>query len=197
MQFELLNNQTVKVILEKIDLQGFNLLYNQIDKNNINTQLLFISILDEILEKTGVDFTDKNLYFELFPTKNSGCLIYISIDIDSQPETDKNEQDYIYFYLNLNELIELSQYTVQMCRIFNCKSSLYYCHRGFYLILSILSKYEIFMRSIITKMGDPISRGEINYAYIKEHFECIANSNAIEKLAEIKTQYNYTDFDNG
>ncbi len=185
MQIEILSNQTIKVILDKYDLKEFDIIYNQINQNSVKTQLLFFDILERVHEESGMDFSEKDIYFELFPTKNSGCLVYISVDYESDEDENNSELIYIYKFDNINSIIESSQETQELCKIFKCKSELYFGKSGFFLLLTIYRRYENFIKSMIIKLGTPFSSGNINAEYIREHFECIGTENIIEKMSNL------------
>ncbi len=184
MNYEILSSQSIKVNLDKKDLQKYNLLYSQINKDNAKTKFMFMDIIEKIEFETGTALADKSLYLELLPTKNSGCLIYISFD--TEDDTNENgENEYIYFFDNIDNLFKMAHDFSPINSLFKCNSSLYHNDIGFFLIISFDTKYMRFLKSYLTKITVPISSGEINSSYVKEHYSCISSESTIDRLTEI------------
>lgn len=77
MKIELINNETIKVILNKEESELLTLDYNQFNYNKETTQKAFDIILYKILVNLKINLPKETTKINAYPYIDSGILIYI------------------------------------------------------------------------------------------------------------------------
>lgn len=183
MIIDIVNYNTIKIIVSNEELDDFDLSYKKIDENDINTQMLLLYIIEEIKEQKNIDISTEKIYIEIFPVKSTGCLFYISI----LERKDTNKQanyctTFTYKSKSINNIVSFCKQHTKKNVILN--SELYFDETYFYIIANVLSEFQASMTEQVIST-DICIKGELYADMIKEHYECICDTDAIHKINQL------------
>lgn len=192
MNLELIDKTTVKVTLTKIDMAVFGVTYENMDYNQLHTKKLFNNIQTKIKQELNINFFDKKLLIEAFPFEKYGCILYISSAENSKQnikqQTNTNSSTFntplIFEFDDIETLFSL-------CKILNgayshiiLKSSLYYMHEKYKLLIYTYFKLDNKITIICEEFGTYSGKGPCTESLIKEHGKLISETNAIEIIVD-------------
>lgn len=186
MDILLLDDNNVKITLTHEDMMGLELEYDTLDYSAPHVRKVLIKILEKA--KTQVGFAPKNakLFVEAYPTKEKGCVLYITAVPKSQQTLPlpRKLRPYIYEFDDVDDLLKASALSHSMLsqRIF--KSALYDFNGKYRMIVYPLDFSDNRSLSFLNEFGFKIGSGDISAAYTQEHGKEIIGENAIEILAK-------------
>ena len=78
MELILINSNKLKIMLTEADMIQYELDFNTINYDNIETRRAFWNILDEAKHRTGFDAASDRIFIQLYPSKEGGCEMYVT-----------------------------------------------------------------------------------------------------------------------
>lgn len=208
MEFILIGEDKIKVMLTEEDLEEFELSADELDYANTETKRMFWDVLSRAKARTGFDTDGQKVLVQLYPSKDGGCEIFVTKlgsiykDIDdessvqpvltessTQKRKRKNpssEKAYsaVYSFLNLEDMIRVCR---ELDRRGYKEESLAYISdaRIFYLVLCG-SPQEIGILGdryrFIAEFGE-LENTKAAKQILGEHADPIAKQNAVSTLA--------------
>lgn len=79
MQIEPIDRHTIKVTLSLVDMQAYDLDYEQMDYSDPTTKKALLAIMRKVQQSTLVDIEDHKLFIEAFSHEDGGCVLYINV----------------------------------------------------------------------------------------------------------------------
>lgn len=186
MKIEVINIKTIKVILTHNDMKKMSLSYINMNYEDPNTKKAIINVLEDIEIQKNVNLLKQELFIEAFPTINEGCILYINI-INKENQTKKIEQikpnfniPMIFRFSNIDNLIEASKKISDKYSHLILKSELYKNDESYFIIIYSYLNINKKIIMLFNEYGDFFGKGEIKSSFVKEHFDLLIESNAIE-----------------
>ena len=211
MKLEKINETKLKIIFDSHELEENNISVHSFLSNSLESQKLFLAILDIANEDLGFDTINSRISYEaisfdnkqfiIFITKLDSCLknnnfssfditnfktIPISFrDIAIPQNSNLVETTFFYFFHTLDELFDFCDYTNSLNIFFNFENSLYQYNDIFFIELNTKNLSIIQINNLFSFLA------EFNTAYIlseftkvklKEVSTLLITNNAIQKL---------------
>ena len=200
MNIEKLNENKIRITLNMDDLEAKKVDYHSFMSNSIESQQLFLDMLEEAEKKVGFITDDYRIMVEALALANGNFIFTIT---RSLPElsSEKIKKKKIHIkrkinYLNNNKSIYCFQNFDDFCLFCHSlnitmpnqyeniiqNTSLYYYKNKYYLIFSNVnkdSKLSKSISSIISEFGYFVNSSELFERKLKEHGSEIIKNNAI------------------
>ncbi len=189
MEYILINEGKLKVMLDREDLAERNICAERLDYANPEARQIFGDILQYAKKEFGFDTSGHRVLLQLYPSRDGGCELFISRIGDGDKGRHKKQNassDSGYSFQCLDHLLSV-------CRIlsrqaFEGESSVWYDSDGcWYLIISTLED-ETFIPltklSFISEYGEPESARSLSL-YLSEYATPLCLKNAVELLGRI------------
>lgn len=196
MKIEVINIQTIKVILKDSDMQKLKINYIDMDYDDPDTKNAIISILCHVKEEKNINLMEEKLFIEAFPTIYDGCILYINILsaksneplIEDECNIEKKSEfntPLIFTFHNLDYLSEACSKVDFLYDHIILKNSLYHSNETYYLLIYTYFKLDDKIINIVKEYGSYLGKGNIKCAFVKEHCKNIINQDAIKKIIEL------------
>ncbi len=78
MEFILINENKIKVMLTNEDLSDFELRADELDYSNTETKRMFWDVLSRAKHKTGFDTDGQRVLVQLYPSRKGGCEMFVT-----------------------------------------------------------------------------------------------------------------------
>jgi len=186
---EQLSDISVKFTLSHAELEEYDLDFNSIGKYDTNTRNMIshLILLAESKDNINIMFGSSEVYVEAFSCNNGNCIIYISL---IQQDVSHKSLDRSNFFLcttdNLNHLIRLSLQLIKFSLPDISSSALYMEGDDLFLLIQCNKKsFEKILYSV-TEFCDYSTKRPTN-DQLTEHWLCLAESNALQRLSLLKT----------
>lgn len=193
MNIEQLDDKTIKLVLSKQDMDNFGITYDELDYNNESTKDIITLILNNVKEKTKLDFSNGKLFIEAFPYADGGCVLYINILKQSADDSSKKavkksfDTPVIYVFDNVKSLYQLC---VELNKRFShivLKSTLC-CYKGsYYMLIYTYFKMEDELSRLLLEYSFYFGKGAVLAAMIKEHGKVLFEENAAGEVEKLLT----------
>ncbi len=186
MNFKVISEHKLKVILTKEELLRFDLTYEDLDYQAEHTKKLLSDILLRARSLSGFDPTDAKLFIEVYPDSLGGCVFYFTALPDTPPD-DLNEKvvprPAVFFFEELDVLIEACTklFRLYCHRIY--KSSVYRMGKGYRLVVYPLDNADSVTVAFLQEYGRLLGEGPLQAAYTEEHGKPIIEGNAIDTIS--------------
>ena len=197
MELKLLNENRLKITLTNEDMALMDITYEEMDYDeDINTKRVVWEILDKAKRQTGFDASGPDdLYINVRPDKNGGCLIYVTKENQSQKSsfypytyekkyksklyTGVKKKRFLYVFENSEVLLEICR---QLSRLgYNGKSDIFADEKKYYLYIEDNRESSL---DVISEYGVLINNPFFSF-YLDEHTKKIIASDGVKKFAEI------------
>ena len=209
MEFILISDSKIKVMLTAKDLARFELEADELDYANTETKRMFWDVLSRAKRRTGFDTDGERVVVQLYPSKEGGCEIFVTkigsiyhdesdedaydtprtalTEIALKKKRDIPQKKYIptvIFFDSLEDMIAL-------CRAlkrggYSAESHAYLSEgRRFYLVLSDEHCEESAIPDrypFIAEFGEETS-GEASQYFLFEHASVICEKDAVGTLS--------------
>lgn len=206
MRIEKINENQIKFILSKTDLNERSIKIEELVIPNYKTQKLFKDIMDKALEEYGFESADTPLMVEAMPSSSDGIMIIVtrlrdipggqggykaladarnlrkfkSKGINRFTAENETETEYDIMVHSFDKLDDVINLCIRIAPNYNGPSSLYKLDGRYFLVMESNKDLEIILGDYATKhIGSSLSK-----YYLKEHGETIAATAAIQKLAK-------------
>ena len=208
MEFILISDSKIKVMLTAKDLARFELEADDLDYANTETKRMFWDVLSRAKRRTGFDTDGERVVVQLYPSKEGGCEIFVTkIGSIYHSESDEDAYDtprtalteialkkkkeppkkkYIPTVISFDELRDMIALCRALYRVGYSSESRAYLSEGrrFYLVLSD-KQGEASLHDkypFISEFGEEES-GESSQHFLSEHASLICEKEAVGTLA--------------
>ena len=189
MKIELIDQKTVKIVLNESDLDAFS--FDKNESSVSGTKRLVLKLIGQIREETSLDLTGGKLFIEAFPDLNGGCILYVNI-IERERKTVRTQRTEAGFGAPLLFRFDVLDHLIGgSTRLFSQyshlirKSSLYLLGKEYFLVLSSYLKADEKLIRLLGEYGRFFGKGEVRHAFLKEHARCLVEGTAVETLTEL------------
>ena len=206
MEFIVINEEKLKVILTSDDMKKLNISAEDLDYQKTSTKRVVWEILDKAKQTEGFDSDNSKLYIQVFPSPDGGCEMFVikndtkyrvnirgAASRSYRPKADIPEKLGIYSLLDFDELCELCKLlTVNSPYI---KTNLYREDNGKYILFMFPSAIPGYLHSqsrvsgklppFTSEYGQVHETTQRALAYVKEHCKTIAEGNAASLIARL------------
>ncbi len=187
MDIQLINKSKVKVVISPIEMELYQIQFESINQKNIYTKELFSDILAKIKEEFSLDLSEEKLFIEAYSSEEKGCILYIKV-IKNKIANLKVENQVLACKINdKNQLSQLCKALENKFNQYILTSQIYKEKDDFfteecYLLLEILENQvnKKALLSFLCEFCEIIIDDEIVISYIKEHFDCEIEDNAVK-----------------
>ena len=209
MKIEKLNENKIRITLNIEDLNERNISMQSFMSNSIESQDIFMDMLDKADEEVGFNTDDCRIMIEALALKNGVFVLTITKfehDTEKTPlrrknvhikrkNPDINLEKTIYSFESFDSFCEFCNFlsnTLEEIQIldFAKESSLYEYNSNYYLILSninVNSKSLKYICSSITEFAHFVNSSELFESKIKEYGRLVIDKNAILTCMEYFT----------
>ncbi len=208
MEFILISDSKIKVMLTAKDLARFELEADDLDYANTETKRMFWDVLSRAKRRTGFDTDGQKVVVQLYPSREGGCEIFVT-KIGSMYHDESDEDAYDTPHTALAEIalkkkkatkekyisavfsFDTLEAMIALCRALKrcgySRESRAYISDGerFYLVLSHPNDdgLSVLQRyPFILEFGDEESP-EMSEYFLFEHTSAICKSGAVEALS--------------
>ena len=187
MTVELMNNKTVMITLTREDMEDMFLSYESMRRESEFTRGTILRIIKRAERATNLDFTRQNIFVEILPHINGGCVLFIHITKSRKTKKYKNETNSPLIF-KLSDIRQLENACMRLFRQVNhliLKSRIYSRNEIYYLVVYTYFKLDHKIIAVAGEFGLLDGRGELRHSQIKEISEIVITDNAVQKIAEI------------
>ena len=197
-EFILINDDRLKIILSKRDLEEFDITADSLDYSNVETKRMFWDILGRAKRSVGFSCDGERVMVRLYASRDGGCEMFISkLGIEEEYcaageiLSDRRESGIEFSKKKVAYSFEDLEWLLSVCRRlagsgYSKDSSAYYDTDGlYYLFLESSDTSEYFKfdeLTFINEYGDP-QNTEATYGFLCEHGSVICAHNAVETLS--------------
>ena len=188
MCIERISNGTVKISLDKQDLERLNISYANIDSSGVKTKQVLLKILDNVRKKeTDFAVSSSKIFVEIFPIE-TGLAIYFT---EMKDETAPKQSDtgfsspYEFSFSSLDLLISGCSLLLKYYSRCIFKSCLFKLDNVYHLLIYPTDPKDESSVKLLSDFGTFNGRGERCTAYLNEHAKVMLKKDAVDKLAAL------------
>ena len=202
MIIEKINNNKIKITFYSTELMENNISVHSFLSNSIKSKNFIFILLNLANEEFGTKFNKDSVIIDIISFNNKKFILFISNTINSSEyfisasdkvffsnNIDKSnlniKNPVIYFFKNLNEVIDFSSYIANVFSEINIISSLYKYNNYLYLLINInnlnaknIDKLVI----VLSEFNNNFTISNLCFSKFKEFSELLIKDNAIEEL---------------
>lgn len=184
MDFHMIHENKLKVILTAADLEGFGIDYDSMDYQDPHTRKALLRILEQGRAETGFDPRKAKLFIEVYPCEGNGCVLFFTCLRQPHAAAKTAMEPVLFAFDSVDALTEgaVKVYSRYGHRIY--RSSLYQMEGTYRLVVYPLDYADRLSVYFLTEFGEKIGEGRLMASYTQEHGREIIRDNAIEKLSE-------------
>ncbi len=192
MKIELIDRQTVKILLSVHDMQDLAITYDQMDYKDPGTKRAIVALLHKVRQETQVDLSGGKLFIEAFPHCEGGCILYISV-LESQVKAPAQKPKryrgsfntpLIFRFQDVEELITVCDKLFRQYSHLVLKSSIYLLDQAYILMIYSYFKLDGKIAALVGEYGEVLGKGTVKCSFIKEHAKPLIENTAIETMVE-------------
>lgn len=186
MQIDTLAGGTVRITLALSDMYSYNIRYEDISGHSRQTRLALSKLIASIREREGLSLSGDRLLIEAFPTKDGGCMLYLSClgraDCRQNEKSGYRRGRYVLVESDcLDDMIALCHVLKINCG--NVCSVLYYLDGCYRLIIPAFLKATLI--ETISREYAEVSLCESNIkCETAEHYRLVCY-NAVDRLSAL------------
>lgn len=187
MQIEVIGGNTVKIILNEIDMCDYDICFERLSCKDPETKRLLVELLALVRAQKNIDLCTEKLYIEAFPRSDGGCMLYISPLTEGSPAHTVKPKSSAFLGLicecdNLDTLTALALQLENRHRRLIHGSKLLTKDGRYRLILYTFSRIDDRLLSTVREFGRIIGKGEIACARTEELYSCIIGEQAVDMI---------------
>lgn len=210
MEFILINENKIKVMLTEQDLKEFEIDAEDLDYSNTDTKRMFWDILSRAKHSTGFDTDGHKVLVQLYPSRHGGCELFVtkigdicpaedgctlspktgdirnekkSAKLGLKSQNDKTDSS-VFLFDSLSDLLAVCRRLAALG--YDAQSSAYIdTDKRYYLFLEGIdtSGYiPLDIYSFICEFGAPQNL-KTSFCYLGEYGQLIAKNDAVELLS--------------
>ena len=197
-----INNNKIKITFYSTELMDNNISVHSFLSNSIKSKNFIFILLNLANEEFRTKFNKDSVIIDIISFNNKKFILFISNTINSSEyfisasdkvffsnNIDKSnlniKNPVIYFFKNLNEVIDFSSYIANVFSEINIISSLYKYNNYLYLLINInnlnaknIDKLVI----VLSEFNNNFTISNLCFSKFKEFSELLIKDNAIEEL---------------
>ena len=187
MQIEVIGGNTVKIVLNELDMSDYDICFERLSCKDPETKRLLVELLALVRAQKNIDLCTEKLYIEAFPRSDGGCMLYISPLTDNAVHAVKPKSSpytgLICECASLDAMLALgSQLYTRYSHVLH-DSQLYTLNGRYRLILYTFNRLEERLSATIREFSKIVGRGDIHCARTAETHKCIIPKNAVTVIA--------------
>ena len=191
MEYKLVNENKLKIILTNEDMALLDITPEEMDYDNTGTKRIFWEILDRAKHQIGFDAGSEKLFVQVYPDKNGGCLMYVTKDGQKgnpyiyekkyKPKlyTGVKKKRLLYMFENSENLLEACQQLVLIG--YTGKSDLFADNSKYFLYIEDNKETAL---ELISEYGILLNNPYFGF-YLDEHTKKIISSDAVKIFSNI------------
>ena len=212
MEFILINENKIKVMLSETDMEEFEIDADELDYSNTDTKRMFWDILSKAKHSTGFDTDGQKVLVQFYPSRHGGCEMFVTkigfpegyeecrdnTDVEAvnneritlRPRAERKRSSRKAFAaFSFETLFDMLTVCSRLKMLdYSGESSAYIGDNSvFYLFLSDVEQsgyYAIDRYSFINEFGRSEDH-ESTGTYLGEHGRSVCKSDAVKQLADL------------
>ncbi|HHV51718.1 MAG TPA: adaptor protein MecA [Clostridiales bacterium] len=183
MKMDLLENGCLKILLTEDDLREFNLTFEDLDYNNVNTRSALHQLLETARRETGFD-PSGSFIIEALPV-DGGCMLLLTPTGGKKHIRMKRVVGpYIYELDDADTVLHFAKIVGVYATSPLFGSSLYRFNKGYRLVLYPGAPLSKEMGNLLLEFARPAGEGDAAAAYTAEHGESIVIGDALNRICD-------------
>lgn len=194
MKIEKLNENKIKIIFDYKELEENNISIHSFLANSLESQKLFLAILDIAKEDLGFDITNSQISYETLSFDNKKFVIFVTKKLykDSSFSFIGNKlsnipflNNILYKFENIEEVFSFCDFIHASFPNFNFKSSLYEYNNMFFIKINIQGLNKENKKKIIcilSEFKNHIKLSDLSITKLEESSILLIENNAINSL---------------
>ena len=210
MEFIVIDEDKLKMMLTKSDLEDFELFAEELDYERTETKRMLWDLLARAKRRTGFDTDGERVLVQVYPSRDGGCEIFVTkLGVHPDGEDDapygetyseeqtketqgkkwerKEKTACAYVFLCIDTLLRACRRLDTLS--YGGKSSAYIAESGeCYLFLEDVSAspyLPVHRYSFLHEYGKAVSDPESTRAVLAEHAACVCDGNAVQRLGAL------------
>ena len=191
MEFMKIGSNSLKITMNAREAKNYDLSDSAL-LDGEETKRTFEKLLIRAKKEIGYQYAGQKVVAEIFSSKNGGCEIFLSYAEDTMYKEinpkdigtkQKKSVATIYVIDKFEYLLDLAYGLNKM--EYRGKSSVYYDteQESYYIILDDVSSKDE-RHYFVSEFAKIVKNGKA--AYLREHFKCLVNKNAVKVFAQLK-----------
>lgn len=184
MDFTLIHENKLKVILSAEDMLSLELDYDEMDYTDPTTRKALLYLLENAKNQVGFSPRKAKLFIEVYPCEGGGCVLYFTNLRTPARTAGPGMEPVVFAFDDADTLIEGA------CKVFEryshriYKSSLYLLEGVYRLVVFPLDYSDRLSVYFLSEYAEKLGEGEMLAAFTEEHGEELIRDTAIDTLAE-------------
>lgn len=193
MEYILISESKLKIMLTKQDIEEWNISVDQLDYGNPNARAVFEDILGYAREELGFDTSGHKVLLQLYPSKDGGCELFITRLGEENVRgalkpTQLKQRQKAYSFEKLSHLLAVCK-RLRLNGFSGESSAWFDCQGKWFLLLSTDEDSELDLLpldrfSFICEYGDTESPKALSL-YLCEYASPVCRENASAILGKI------------
>ncbi len=191
MKIEMLNDESIIVELSDDDMKNLNITYEEMDYSKVETKRVIWTILSRAGRTLGREINiSGKLLVEAMRRESGGCVLFFSAQHEEK-RTRKSRRylvkksDYIICqFENAHQLMSCAV-RLESAGLFS-ESCLYTDSGKYRLLVRPQTSGTGLLKSCLSEFGCVCGEGAVLAAHTAEHWQCLADKNAVELLSSGK-----------
>lgn len=177
MKIEVIDENTMKVLLSRRDMERFRITFDELGGQNEGT----IRLLEEICAQSELEITRGRLLIEAFPYADGGCILYLN---RMAPPRRRASFDtpLVFAFDSLDTLTALAKRLESQYGHVILKDALYFMNGTYYLLIYTYFKMDAQLAHLLNEYGSFVGKGAVPSAMVKEHARELIPSDAAQTL---------------
>ena len=194
MEYIRISESKLKVMLERKDLEEWDISADRLDYSDPDAKRVFGDILCHAKRELGFDTAGRRILLQLYPSRDGGCELFISCSelpagANNEHDSEETGKKRAYSFSSLEDLLAVCKRLLGRCGF--CDSSVWFDENGrWYLLFTELgTSPELDMLplnplSFICEYGESESYTALSL-YLGEYARPVCEGNAIERLGTL------------
>lgn len=182
MTIKTINRDKIKVLLTASDMERLKLTYEELDYQNQSSKRALSEMLSFVKTKTGVDFTNTELYIEAFSNNDGSCAVWFSrfdeIPPNKRKRTPLNTKTspVIYEFKRIDDAAQFARACLENIDPLNL-----YSYNGHYRLVFDKKSAQRFT-PLLAEFGQWCGSGSIELSFLDEHGELLLTRDTLKML---------------
>lgn len=186
MEFSLIHENKLKVILTASDMQMFGLDCADMDYQDPPTRTALLSILDQGRAQLRFHPYKSKIFIEVFPHEEGGCVLYFT-GMHANRSGKGGIEPILFEFASTEDLIQGAVAMYQRYRQRIYRSSLTLLNKRYRLIVYPLDYADRLSIYFLSEYAEKVGEGELLRAHTQEHGETLIQDKALEVLHDLFT----------
>ena len=196
MKIEKLNENKIKIIFDYKELEENNISVHSFLANSLESQKLFLAILDIAKEDLGFDITNSQISYETLSFDNKNFVILVTKKVENCKDIFFNfvgdrlinsnfPNSILYKFKNMDDVFSFSEYIHNLFSALNFKSSLYEYNNIYFIKIDIqhldlLNKKKTIY--FLSELKDCLKVSDLSVKRLEEFGNILIKDNAFNRL---------------